>query len=82
MSTFTVRPLASVSSALLGAPEVWRETEPSGSVDALASRGIIQPGLARVLFDERMGEHASYYGEMIWILMMLEQWLKQHPASV
>jgi hypothetical protein len=26
--------------------------------------------------------HADYYGTMVWILMMLEQWLKQHPVSV
>jgi asparagine synthase (glutamine-hydrolysing) len=52
-----------------------------GSVDALASRGIIQPGLPGMLFDERLGEHASYYGEMIWILMMLEQWLGRARAA-
>ena len=23
-------------------------------------------------------EHAAYYGVMIWILMMLEQWFQQH----
>lgn len=45
------------------------------SVVALASRGLIQPSLTRLLFEERIGEHAGYYGEMIWILMMLERWL-------
>jgi asparagine synthase (glutamine-hydrolysing) len=24
------------------------------------------------------GPHASYYGEMIWVVMMLEQWLKEN----
>ena len=51
------------------------------SVDALAARGIIEPGLSRTLFDERIGEHASYYGEMVWILMMLEQWLARPPHA-
>src|SRR4029079_3907534 len=46
-----------------------------GSVNALAARGIIQPSLSHTLFGERIGEHAGYYGEMVWILMMLEQWL-------
>jgi asparagine synthase (glutamine-hydrolysing) len=49
------------------------------AVNALAGRGIIRPALARTLFDERIGEHAAYYGEMVWILMMLEQWLAQAP---
>ena len=51
------------------------------SVDALASRGVIQRGLPGMLFDEGIGEHASYYGEMIWILMMLEQWLAHARAA-
>jgi len=51
------------------------------SVDALAARGIIQPALSRALFDERIGEHAGYYGEMVWILMMLEQWLDRPPRA-
>ena len=28
--------------------------------------------------DRRLAEHPGYYGEMVWILMMLEQWLQQH----
>jgi len=60
---------------------VWLVREPQlrefarASVDALAARGIVVRGLSRTLFEERIGEHASYYGEMVWILMMLEQWL-------
>ena len=67
---------------------VWLVREPAlrdfarASVDALAGRGIIVKGLARTLFEERIGEHASYYGEMVWILMMLEQWLgRKRTAS-
>jgi len=52
-----------------------------GSVNALASRGIIQPSLSQTLFGERIGEHAGYYGEMVWILMMLEQWLASRTAA-
>jgi len=51
------------------------------SVNALAARGIIQPELAKTLFDERIGEHAAYYGEMVWILMMLERWLDRPPCA-
>ena len=33
------------------------------------------------LFDQRLNEHPGYYGEMIWISMMLEQWLQSHPQA-
>jgi len=52
------------------------------SVAALASRGVIQPSLSRLLFDERIGEHAGYYGEMVWVLMMLERWLGRPPDEI
>jgi asparagine synthase (glutamine-hydrolysing) len=51
------------------------------SVDALATRGVIDPPLSRMLFEDRIDEHAGYYGEMVWILMMLEQWLARPPRS-
>jgi asparagine synthase (glutamine-hydrolysing) len=33
------------------------------------------------LLGERLAEHPGYYGEMVWILMMLEHWLQGsvHP---
>ena len=51
------------------------------SVNALTARGVIQPSLSRMLFEERIGEHAGYYGEMIWILMMLEQWIASRALA-
>jgi asparagine synthase (glutamine-hydrolysing) len=26
-------------------------------------------------------EHPGYYGEMVWILMMLEQWFRHHAPD-
>ncbi|WP_038036019.1 asparagine synthetase B [Thioalkalivibrio sp. ALE17] len=26
-------------------------------------------------------EHAAYYGELVWVLMMLDLWLESHPAA-
>ncbi len=68
---------------------VWLVKEPRlrdfarASVDALAGRGIVMRGLSQALFEERIGEDASYYGEMVWILMMLEQWFgrRQLPPA-
>jgi hypothetical protein len=34
------------------------------------------------MIEHRMHEHPAYYGEMVWILMMLEQWLQGHAPNV
>ncbi len=48
------------------------------SLEGVASRGVVRPGFIRELLDKRLPEAPSYYGEMVWILMMLEQWLRAH----
>jgi asparagine synthase (glutamine-hydrolysing) len=35
----------------------------------------------REVLDQRLAEHPGYYGEMVWILMMLEQWLRVHAPD-
>lgn len=45
------------------------------SLQALVGRGLIRKSLIDDLFSRRLEEHAGYYGEMVWILMMLELWL-------
>lgn len=51
------------------------------SLHSLAQRGIVRAEFVRSLMDERLSVHPGYYGEMVWILMMLEQWLCRfdHP---
>ena len=51
------------------------------AVEALERRGVIRPGLRNDLFDRKVAEHAGYYGEMIWVLMMLELWLGGRRAG-
>jgi asparagine synthase (glutamine-hydrolysing) len=48
------------------------------SLGSLATRGIVRPAFLKELLDVRLASHPGYYGEMIWILMMLEQWLQAH----
>jgi asparagine synthase (glutamine-hydrolysing) len=48
------------------------------SLNSLAGRGIVRPEFIRTLVEQRLPEHPGYYGEMVWILMMLEQWLQAH----
>lgn len=46
------------------------------SVQGLADRGIVRPDFVRPLLEDLMPAHPGYYGEMVWILTMLEQWLQ------
>jgi asparagine synthase (glutamine-hydrolysing) len=51
------------------------------ALDSLADlkrRGIIRPEFIDELTSTHVESHASYYGTMVWVLMMLEQWFKQH----
>jgi len=48
------------------------------SLGSLAARGIVRPAFLQQLLDEQLPEHPSFYGEMVWILMMFEQWLQRH----
>jgi asparagine synthase (glutamine-hydrolysing) len=45
------------------------------SLAALQRRGIVRPQYIAALLGHHETSHATYYGVMIWVLMMLEQWL-------
>jgi len=51
------------------------------ALGSLSTRGVVRPAFIRQLLDERLAEHPGYYGEMIWILMMLEHWLRRHARN-
>ncbi|CAL95863.1 asparagine synthetase B family protein [Azoarcus olearius] len=48
---------------------------------SLAARGIVRPRFIDELFTTHLPAHPGYYGEMVWILMMLEFWLRAHDGS-
>lgn len=60
---------------------VWANQTPNlqamakASLHNLADRGIVRRAFIQTLLAERLPEHPGYFGEMVWILMMLEQWL-------
>jgi asparagine synthase (glutamine-hydrolysing) len=51
------------------------------SLHALASRGMVRPDFIEKLLQQLLPQHPGYYGEMVWILMMLEQWLRSHAPN-
>jgi asparagine synthase (glutamine-hydrolysing) len=46
------------------------------SLSDFKKRGWIQPAYLDHMLEMQRGPHASYYGVMIWVAMMLEQWLQ------
>jgi asparagine synthase (glutamine-hydrolysing) len=47
----------------------------------LVDRGVYRGEFVEQLFNKQLQEHPGYYGEMIWISMMLEQWLLNHRTN-
>lgn len=60
---------------------VWANVHPAlkklatDSLHGLTGRGVVRADFVQTLLTQRLPEHPGYYGEMVWILMMLEQWL-------
>jgi asparagine synthase (glutamine-hydrolysing) len=52
------------------------------SLDLLRNRGIVRPDFLDRLTRELLPQHPGYYGEMVWILMMLAQWRATMPGRV
>lgn len=63
---------------------VWMHSHPPlrdlayESLHAFRGRGYLRPQYLDHLIDQHRTGHASYYGVMIWVIMMLEQWLQHH----
>jgi asparagine synthase (glutamine-hydrolysing) len=51
------------------------------SLTDLKARKIVRAEFIDQLVGQHLAEHAGYHGTMVWVLMMLEQWYKQHDAS-
>ena len=47
----------------------------------LAERGLVNPAFTDTLMTKRMPEHPHYYGTMVWILIVLEYWVRQHAPT-
>jgi asparagine synthase (glutamine-hydrolysing) len=67
---------------------VWANQTPAlkalakESLESLAERGVVRADFTQTLLTQRLPEHPGYYGEMVWILMMLEQWLRAKNINV
>ena len=63
---------------------VWTRThaglrrQAEDALASLAERGYFKPTFLRDALRLHAEGHASYYGELVWILMVLELWLQSH----
>lgn len=48
---------------------------------SLKARGIVRPAFIDTLLDDLLPAHPGYYGEMVWILLTLELWLRAHAPG-
>lgn len=53
----------------------------SDSLRGLGERGIVRREFIATLLNQRLPEHPGYFGELVWILMMLEQWFRHHSPD-
>lgn len=88
LNDFLPREIINKSKHGFGLPfGLWMQTHPElralayDSLSALRKRGIVQPKYIDHLLNQHRSGHASYYGVMIWVLMMLEQWLQQNQRA-
>lgn len=53
-----------------------------GNLSSLKARQILAPQFLDNLIDTHRAGHADFYGTMIWVLAVLEEWLRTHEVSV
>ncbi|MBT8447996.1 MAG: asparagine synthase C-terminal domain-containing protein, partial [Gammaproteobacteria bacterium] len=52
------------------------------SLQGLVGRGVLrQPFVARLL-EHDLGAHGAYFGQFVWVLMMLEQWIRRNEDGL
>ena len=51
------------------------------ALDGFATRGVVRPQFIKELLDIHLPAHPGYYGEMVWIMMMMEFWMRDHAVS-
>ena len=52
------------------------------SLASLKQRGILRPEFIEQALQTYQSGHAGYYGELIWIMLILELWLQQHGSKL
>jgi len=51
------------------------------SMNKFEDRGYLRPEYIHGIRKQHAEEHPTYFGKMIWVMLMLEQWLEVHEAD-
>ena len=51
------------------------------SLSNLSSRGVLKSDYASTLVEERLPSYPAYYGELVWVLTILELWLQEKSPN-
>ncbi|MEM7082334.1 MAG: asparagine synthase-related protein [Pseudomonadota bacterium] len=66
----------------------WLKLDPDlsrhihSNIERLRDRHVFSPAFVDDLLDKHENQHAAYYGNLVWVMAMLEEWLTQHALSV
>lgn len=52
------------------------------ALHSLADRGVVRREFIDTLIGSYLPSHPGFYGEMVWVLTMLELWLQSHAPSL
>jgi len=67
---------------------VWTRTHAglrghaTGAIESLRDRRLFEPAFLDRALALHSDVHAAYYGELVWILMVLELWFAAHMPDV
>lgn len=64
---------------LLSEPDLFAISK--RAVDGLVARRLVRAEFAGELLSAKLTEHAGFYGEIVWVLLMLEHWLLAHAPQ-
>lgn len=53
----------------------------SDALESFKQRRVVRPGFIDLLLKEHLPTHPGYYGEMVWILMVMEFWIRAHVPN-
>ena len=66
---------------------VWALSHPpiselvNDSLNKFEKRGFLKPEYIKNIRQQHASEHSTYFGKMIWVMLMLEQWLQVHDTD-
>jgi asparagine synthase (glutamine-hydrolysing) len=88
MKDFLPREIIHKSKHGFGLPfGVWALSHPdlrdfvNETLDRFQDRNYLQPDYIQNIRSLHAGEHPTYYGKMIWLMLILEQWLEAHAHA-